>query len=839
MLHPLATACLPILLLASASTALAAPPVAPRILSQTAPIYPQDALAAGQEGVVLLRVDLDTRGRIVAVAVETGVAPTLDDAAIRAVWTWTFAPATRDGRSIAGRVRVPVRFQLPVAVLVDLPPLDYRPAEPSLRASRHAPATAATELDEGVVEVTARGQRRPPPRAVSDYTFDAEAITIMPKASAAEMLAAAPGITVNRTEGEAVAHEIVLRGFDAEHGQDIALSLDGVPLNEVSHIHGQGYADLGVIIPETVRALRVIEGVWDPRQGDFAVAGSIDFELGVAQRRLEAKTEIGSFGTVRQLLLWAPEDEPEKTFGAAVIRSTDGFGQNRGALSGSAVGQWAFETDRGTQGVVHLSGYGARAGLAGVLRLDDVEAGVVDLLGSYDNPTATSQSALASRFLLSARLETPHDDGARTGGLVWLQRSAFRIRSNFTGFVERSVTRPEWVGRGDLIEQENQNLAFGGTAFHRTRRYRPHRLFHGNLEAGLSLRSDFIEQGQTLLQAPQNETWDERVDASLRTLNVGLYLDTDWKLGSMVTLRGGVRADVLLFDVDDRLGHYLPSFSVQSHIVGFRRTATGVAWGPRASLQVTPLRSLDLMLAYGEGYRSPQARQLAEGESAPFAKVRSIDGGLRWAALPGQGLTVSLAGFATFLSADLAFDPGSGSLEHIGPTTRAGVTAYASWRVAPWSIGSLSVTWVYATLDAPPPATADNPTPPYEDGQRLPYVPPLVVRLDTATEGALASFGGGDLIGRLGVGLGVMSARPLPFGEEGETVVNLDLSGSLRWRWVEVGLDVRNVTGRDNPAAEYSYVSDWGSAEVPSLLPARHLSAGPPRSFTGVLRLSL
>ncbi|MBM4360409.1 MAG: hypothetical protein FJ096_20065 [Deltaproteobacteria bacterium] len=64
------------------------------------------------------------------------------------------------------------------------------------------------------------------------------------------------------------------------------------------------------MIPEVVRTVRVTEGVVDPRQGDFAVAGSVDFGLGVTERGFRLRTTAGSFGTLRQLVLFAPEGEP-------------------------------------------------------------------------------------------------------------------------------------------------------------------------------------------------------------------------------------------------------------------------------------------------------------------------------------------------------------------------------------------------------------------------------------------------------------------------------------------------------------------------------------------------
>lgn len=61
-----------------------------------------------------------------------------------------------------------------------------------------------------------------------------------------------PGLHITQHTGGAKAHQIFLRGFDAEHGQDIAAYLDGIPLNEVSHVHGQGYLDLHFLLPASL-----------------------------------------------------------------------------------------------------------------------------------------------------------------------------------------------------------------------------------------------------------------------------------------------------------------------------------------------------------------------------------------------------------------------------------------------------------------------------------------------------------------------------------------------------------------------------------------------------------
>src|SRR5690606_8381430 len=115
----------------------------------------------------------------------------------------------------------------------------------------------------------------------------------------------------------------------------------------------------------------------------------------------------------------------------------------------------------------------------------------------------------------------------------------------------------------------------GARVSHASRRFLPRPWASGLFEAGTSLRLDLIDQAQNLLKQPQNETWDRRVDASVRALDVGLYVDADWRFTKYFRIRGGIRADVLLYDIDDRLANLDP-LRPTGRILGFRRTAVGV-----------------------------------------------------------------------------------------------------------------------------------------------------------------------------------------------------------------------------------------------------------------------
>ncbi|MBP8244037.1 MAG: carboxypeptidase-like regulatory domain-containing protein, partial [Chitinophagaceae bacterium] len=75
-------------------------------------------------------------------------------------------------------------------------------------------------------------------------TLSALDIKLRPVNSSQDILRIVPGLFIAQHAGGGKAEQIFLRGFDIDHGTDIAITVDGLPVNMVSHAHGQGYADL-------------------------------------------------------------------------------------------------------------------------------------------------------------------------------------------------------------------------------------------------------------------------------------------------------------------------------------------------------------------------------------------------------------------------------------------------------------------------------------------------------------------------------------------------------------------------------------------------------------------
>jgi hypothetical protein len=90
--------------------------------------------------------------------------------------------------------------------------------------------------------------------------------------------------------------------------------------------------------------------------------------------------------------------------------------------------------------------------------------------------------------------------------------------------------------------------------------------------------------------------------------------------------------------------------------------------------------------------------------------------------------------------------------------------------------------------------------------------------------------------GHAGVGFSFINARPLPYGQFAAPVALLDAKLTLRWWFLELGLDAFNLTNSQYAAIEYSFASDWHTRPALST-PVRHLAAGAPLRLLGTVAL--
>jgi iron complex outermembrane recepter protein len=797
----------------------AAPPVAPiteeppRILQQTPPIYPDVPRAKQKPVDVVVHVEVDGNGAATDARVVSVANAPFDDLAVAAVLGWTFEPAKQTGQPVASHLNVTVHFDPNVTV------------------------GGETITIKDKLTAIVRGHATAPNVGAQDIRVEAGKLAIeIPHKSSTELLGWAPGFLLTNEGGEGHAEQIFLRGFDAREGQDIEMRVNGDVVNQVGNLHGNGYADLHFVIPELVQALRVVEGPYDPRQGNFAVAGSADYELGLTRRGLTTSFEVGSFGTSRALLLWGAPEANTHNFAGVELYQTDGFGQNRDARRATALGQ--IESALGDDGLwrlttgLYLTDYHS----AGVIRQDDYLAGTKGFYDTYD----FGQGGGAARAFVLGDIEHQHEHDT-THHQLSLTAQTMRLREDFTGYLldQQTPFQQPHDQRGDLIDLETGAVTAQAQGFDRR-----HDTIAGlpqELELGYFARLDATSGQQYRVQIATQHPYFKEADLDSVLGDVGLYVALNSQLAKWVALRGGVRADLFTYNVLDNCAVHDVAHPSKINPPGDasclsqqdfgqyrepvqRSTTAGSTFLPRASLVFGPFEGFSPSLSYGDGVRSIDPSYISQDVATPFARIRSYDAGLAYKGAPGGiDTTLRLSGFRTHVDRDLLFSETLGRNVLAGGTTRLG--ASISGRVTTsWLDENASATYVKSSFD--------------DTGLLIPYVPDVVVRSDTVAFVDLPwTLATKPIRATAGLGVTFVGPRALPYGERSDQVFTLDGSVSATWTRYRIGLSAANLLDTRYRLGEYNYASDFHSQAEPTLTVTRQFTAGAPR--TVMLRLEV
>lgn len=687
------------------------------------------------------------------------------------------------------------------------------------------PAPAPTELPP--IEVTVR---RPPPeraQAGSDYVIPVGQLAAVPRRSAEALLTLAPGLLTTNHGGQFHASAFFLRGFDAGEGQDLEFSVDGLPVNEPSNPHAHGYADMHFVIARLVSELRVTEGPFDPRQGDFAVAGSARYTLGLPERGVHATAGYGSWDRRQLTLLWGPRDAGPGSFAGVEVEQGDGFGRNRAFAAARALARHELRLSDGTRLSGLVTSYGSRFDAAGVIRRDDYLARRLPCPAGRDPQFFCTydpnQGGAGTRHAAVVNA-TREDDGTLASLTGFAMLRTQRLRQNLTGYVT-DVSSMGLPQRGDGTEQRYDATTVGARG---SLRFAPARRggWWRLVELGFLARHDDAVATVRRLRTVGGAPYRVDADDALQVTNLGVYLAARVQPLPRLYLQGGVRADSFLFSVTDR--NRPASDRTGSRLTSETQEAYGLVAQPRLSLDAALGGGLRWTAAAGAGARSSQAQALSAGERAPFARVVATEAGPVWtrAWADAASADLRLLAYHTHVDRDLLFDERAGRNIPVGASNRFGALASGRLVLPPsWDVlGSLT----YAEAYLPPERRQGWAL---ARGVRMPYVPRWVARLDAAWRREL-TVGGQPLTAGSALGVTYVAPRPLPFEQLSPALATVDVAARLGYRGWQLGLEVTNLFDRRNREAVFNYASNFrGPDEPPSLLPQQHFSAGQPRAF--------
>ncbi len=537
-------------------------------------------------------------------------------------------------------------------------------------APLHAHDPDAVDLELPEVEVSAD---RPVAASSQQFIPDKEYL-MQPQGRPAQVLRLIPGfIAVEHSGGAGKADQYFLRGFDADHGTDVAFFTDGMPINLRSHAHGQGYTDLNFIIPETIEGVDVYKGAYLPEYGDFATAGAVNFRTRDMVKEGVVQSAGGQFNTQRHLLMFSPTKDRVRTLFAAEGYYTDGPFQNdnryfRGNLLGKATMNPLGRDELVITGTFQKSQWNG----SGEIPLRAVHDGSLDRFGSID--PSEGGKTLRSTGRMNYHYDMP--SGGRFFANAYAQYYRFDLFTNFTFFLNDPVN-------GDGFQQSDRRVVYGGDVGYRHSGH----LFDmdGAATVGVQARVDDIHArlGPQVKRAPLEST----ADSTIFEASYAPFLKLELQPTPWLRLAGGVRTEVFTFDVRNRCAN------CAEQPVG--NTSTGLVL-PKMNVILGPWFETEFFANYGEGYHSNDARSAVARAASPVAQARNYEVGIRSKPWGPDGVELIGTLWALDLKQELVFVGDAGTTEIRGASRRRGLEVAARGQVWGPLYFNGSVTWTKA-----------------------------------------------------------------------------------------------------------------------------------------------
>jgi hypothetical protein len=530
----------------------------------------------------------------------------------------------------------------------------------------------AEELEVPEVSVTAE---RPVASSSQQFIPDKE-ILLQPQGRPAQVLRLIPGfVAVEHSGGAGKADQYFLRGFDADHGTDVAFFTDGMPINFRSHAHGQGYSDLSFIIPETIEGLDVYKGAYLPEFGDFNTAGAVNFRTREVVKDGVLQAAGGQFDTQRYILMFSPTKDKIRTLFAGEGYYSDGPFINdnryfRANLLGKATTNLSARDELSVTATFQKSQWNA----SGEIPLRAVTDGTLDRFGAIDPSEGGKTLRSTARF-------NYHYD-TREGGQFFAnaygQYYKFDLFSNFTFFLKDPTNTT-----GDGIQQHDNRMMYGGNIGYLQQAEMFGQPSIGTI--GVQARVDDIHArlGTQVQRTPLGTT----TDSDIMEASYAPYIKAEVQPLAWMRLAGGLRAEMFTFDVRNRC----PACAEQPA----GRTSSSIVL-PKANLIAGPWFRTEFFANYGEGYHSNDARSAVAPGASPLARARTYEVGFRTKPLGPDGIELITTLWAIDLKSELVFVGDQGTTENRGPTRRRGIEAAVRGQVwGPVHVNG-SVTWSHA-----------------------------------------------------------------------------------------------------------------------------------------------
>jgi len=504
-------------------------------------------------------------------------------------------------------------------------------------------------------------------------TVGATEIQDRPILRSGEILEAVPGLIITQHAGGGKANQYFLRGFNLDHGTDFAIFIDDMPLNLPSHAHGEGYADMNIVIPEFVRGVNYEKGPYYADVGNYGSTGSahVEYFKTLPQNFFQAEGGMYGFGRFvfgvsqklgKGTLLYGGEAYHED----GPWKHPDNYYKFNGLLTYSQGGEAnGFSiTARGYHGRWHSS--------------DQIPVTAVPVVGYFGalNPADGGHS---QRYSLQAEW---HRQNANSETKITAYGFYYDLDlfSDFTYFLNDPI-------KGDQFEQQDKRWVAGLDAHHTIFSEWFGRKVENTF--GLQVRNDWVHNG--LYRTEDRVRTDKTdivacytnpipscdcdgtingnystlpADTDLNTFTdtiVGFYAENKIQWTEKFRWDLALRGDEAIYNVTSLTPSYVASELPGAPVVNFAQLNSGTASkflpSPKASLIFGPWAKTDFYAQGGFSFHSNDARGATQrtepispdnpfptptNRVSPLVQTKGGEVGVRTSAVPHLQSTLSL-----------------------------------------------------------------------------------------------------------------------------------------------------------------------------------------------------
>ncbi len=618
-------------------------------------------------------------------------------------------------------------------------------------------------------------------------------VKLVPVNSSQDVLRKVPGLFIGQHAGGGKAEQIFLRGFDIDHGTDISITTDGIPVNMVSHAHGQGYADLHFLIPETIDNIDFGVGPYSAQHGNFATAGNIKLNTRNSIDNNSVKLEIGQNQTKRLMtMLKVTDNEQNDGYIAAEYLGTNGpFISDQNFSRVNAFGKYIRQLSNGS---IDITGsyFTSTWDASGQIPQRAVDSSLITRFGAIDD----TEGGTTSRANLALGYQKFLSESSFIKTKIFFSKYDFELYSNFTFFLEDPIN-------GDQIKQKEDRYLYGLTSEYTKT------LDTDNIEStiniGVSFRSDKSLDNQLAHTLNRTEILENFQLGDITETNLGVYVNSTFDFGKFL-VNPSVRIDNFDFGYLDLLSSTYSNKSVSKSIVS-----------PKINLAYNFSPSLQLYTKLGKGFHSNDSRVVTDEELNTIPAAYGYDVGTLWK--PTPNIIVNAAYWYLYLEQEFVYVGDAGIVEPSGRTRRQGVDL---------SIKYQPKNWLYLTTDInfTKPRSLDE-----ADGQD--YIP--LAPTSTITGGITYSHQSG-----LTTNLNLRHLADRASNEdfsivaEGYNVFDLNVNYSLSN--VNFGFQIQNLF--DTDWNETQFATESRLFDEPESVTEIHFTPGTPFFIKGIIEYS-